>query len=419
MKEILKIKSFCGIADIELKINKINLFIGTQASGKSIIAKLSYFFKNFTELLFVSAIEDFTKTKFDKRVLQKFESYFPPHTWGENKFELYFLQGDFSIEIIRNTDKNRLELSYSEFYKKALTHYGQEFKKNKTQNTQTIFSSINYNPSLFLHDNYKALLKKEVGRYSVFNQLFIPAGRAFFASHQSSFFSLLSLNKTMDPFWVEFSSVYERLKEQETSSSKEEQGKNILLADKLISEILIGKYHHDQKSDYIIHQDNRKVNVTYSSSGQQEILPLVIILKELLKPDLSNGSTLYIEEPEAHLFPQSQKTITELIINTLNSREDSFQLFLTTHSPYILSSINNLIEANNIAKELPKAQMNNLTEIVPEELFVNYEDVSAYSVEEGKLKSILDDEVCLISENILDEVSDKISTQYGNLLNLR
>lgn len=44
-KEILFIDGFCGIRDTQIVINKINLFIGEQASGKSVSAKLIYFFK--------------------------------------------------------------------------------------------------------------------------------------------------------------------------------------------------------------------------------------------------------------------------------------------------------------------------------------------------------------------------------------
>mgnify|MGYP006206212493 CR=1 FL=1 len=48
-----------------------------------------------------------------------------------------------------------------------------------------------------------------------------------------------------------------------------------------------------------------------------------------------------IEEPEAHLFPVAQKHLIELLAIMVNRNEDN-QLIITTHSPYILSSFNNL-----------------------------------------------------------------------------
>jgi predicted ATPase len=42
--EKLIVKNFLTVQDIELDIKKINVIIGRQAEGKSILAKLVYFF---------------------------------------------------------------------------------------------------------------------------------------------------------------------------------------------------------------------------------------------------------------------------------------------------------------------------------------------------------------------------------------
>ena len=41
--EKLTVKKFLNIKDIEFNLSKINIIIGQQASGKSVIAKLVYF----------------------------------------------------------------------------------------------------------------------------------------------------------------------------------------------------------------------------------------------------------------------------------------------------------------------------------------------------------------------------------------
>ena len=48
--EKIEIKDFVGIKDITIEIKQINILIGPQASGKSIIAKLIFYFKNFIYL---------------------------------------------------------------------------------------------------------------------------------------------------------------------------------------------------------------------------------------------------------------------------------------------------------------------------------------------------------------------------------
>ncbi|WP_029033397.1 ATP-binding protein [Salinimicrobium terrae] len=68
-----------------------------------------------------------------------------------------------------------------------------------------------------------------------------------------------------------------------------------------------GTYLREKEKDFILHKDNRKVNLSNASSGQQETLPLVTVLKVLNYSSFFNGgATLYIEEPEAHLFPTAQ-----------------------------------------------------------------------------------------------------------------
>lgn len=44
--EKIKIQNFGGIAVLEAEFKQINIFIGPQASGKSITVKLLFFFKN-------------------------------------------------------------------------------------------------------------------------------------------------------------------------------------------------------------------------------------------------------------------------------------------------------------------------------------------------------------------------------------
>jgi predicted ATPase len=41
--EELKIKNFGGMKNVTIGINKINIFIGEQATGKSLIAKVLFF----------------------------------------------------------------------------------------------------------------------------------------------------------------------------------------------------------------------------------------------------------------------------------------------------------------------------------------------------------------------------------------
>ena len=83
--------------------------------------------------------------------------------------------------------------------------------------------------------------------------------------------------------------------------------------------LLKGSYLYDseeQTKEYIIHDDGRKVAGSNLSSGQQEIIPLIASLKEIMAHGLPRKENLFIEEPEAHLYPDNQKIVTELILST-------------------------------------------------------------------------------------------------------
>jgi predicted ATPase len=55
--------------------------------------------------------------------------------------------------------------------------------------------------------------------------------------------------------------------------------------------------------------------------------------------------SIYLEEPSAHLFPKEQKLLIEIIVSLFRKQIESGRcFFITTHSPYILNVINNILE---------------------------------------------------------------------------
>jgi len=124
-------------------------------------------------------------------------------------------------------------------------------------------------------------------------------------------------------------------------------------------------------------------------------------------------STFFIEEPEAHLFPVSQKQIISLIATIYNTFDHSF--FISTHSPYLLTAINNLIVGQDAYDKVnnDKNKLKKLRKVLPEDELIRLEDVSAYTLNKGKLESIVDMENRLIGASILDAVSDEFDLAFG------
>jgi len=94
-----------------------------------------------------------------------------------------------------------------------------------------------------------------------------------------------------------------------------------------------------------------------------------------------------------------------------------FDWVITTHSPYILSAFNNLIEADQVAGAKPELK-GEVAKLIPEHYWVKSSDLKAYCIRDGNLESIMDEETGLISANYLDQVSETIGAEFDELLRL-
>ncbi len=218
-------------------------------------------------------------------------------------------------------------------------------------------------------------------------------------------------------------------------------------------------YYFDSKenSDKIKIDDKNVISLSCSSSGVQSLVPICTILNyyithtsktlgeknkveelknmldfmkgvsvsddviqkmkdemERIKSEISPCEFL-IEEPEINLFPETQYELVKWIIKTLNSNKNENSLFMATHSPYILTSINNLIQAGNSVAANPEAR-DKIIEMMGTDKFINYDEISVYSIGNGTAKSIKNDELKLIDSNDIDSVSDRISEEFSKLL---
>lgn len=131
-------------------------------------------------------------------------------------------------------------------------------------------------------------------------------------------------------------------------------------------------YHYDAntKSDRVKVSDDVTLDFTNTSSGLQSVIPLFVHLSHITKirhdriesfANLQENSILlakldeedkkdvytnyvhthhcdiFLEEPEANLFPPTQSNLVEWLLNKTKG-DHSSNLFIATHSPYILNA---------------------------------------------------------------------------------
>lgn len=419
MDQNLKVRNFLILKKVDIDVKKINVLIGPQANGKSLIAKLVYFFQNISKEFIDSIRGQHTKRELDKNILSVFENRFPRYSWEGSSFRIsYSIDGiDFEILGERGSrGKTILSVLYSEellklfnkkkkLYKRRLSEYKEQEKINRR---------IVDAERRVMFEHIIAPMKEE--RCSAFfsDSVFIPASRSFFANLQKNIFTFLASNLDIDPFLKEFGSLYETSKRMYKDKFFIRKNKELL--DEMyraLEAIASGDYEYRDEQDWIISK-GKKVNLANASSGQQESIPMLLVL--CVWPMIrgsEEGSMFFIEEPEAHLFPTSQGYIVSILSLLYSKLGTNF--FITSHSPYILSALNNFILANDAVENgsLTKDEFTNLN---GSGLPIKYEDVSAYTVINGESASISDDEYRMIGGEMLDGISEHFEEVMNSIL---
>ena len=101
---------------------------------------------------------------------------------------------------------------------------------------------------------------------------------------------------------------------------------------KLVGEVIpeIKGIEFWDSSRLVLNIQNLPIYIDLAASGFQRVILMLFILW------LSGRKILLIEEPEVNMYPTLQSRIMKLIKNWTDN--GVFQVFLTTHSPYIVSS---------------------------------------------------------------------------------
>jgi len=426
--ERLIIRNFLTINHIDIQVNDFTVLIGEQASGKSVIAKSLYFFYKFINSIFIPSIFlGNTKKIISKQATELFESYFPKYAWGKSSFKIEYFIHDISISIERTkttSGDTRLIFNYSDNLGTLQRKLKRTFKslreRSASSHSADARSEVNGDDLRDILDSFRNKYMSDFYKTYVRDPVFIPASRSFFANLQKGVFSFLANNIDIDPFVKEFGSAYENSKYiyniifsrqpyfgNDDSSSLT---KNML---ELTNAILKGEYVYYDNQDWI-DMNNGRINVAQASSGQQEALPMLLTLTTLpiINKEYPSSYQFFIEEPEAHLYPFSQMLIINLLSMLLSKRH---RVVVTTHSPYVLSSINNLLLAYDIISN-NSSIANDIYKLLHGGVPIDYGNVSAFMLSDGNAVSITEDETRLIRADKIDSVAELIGETFDTLL---
>lgn len=238
--------------------------------------------------------------------------------------------------------------------------------------------------------------------------VFIPAGRAVYSLISNAMFSLTLESVNIDPIILLFGRNIEIVKPESNDLFKKDP-----YLSTLSHAILKGEFRFLENENRIYFSQDKYITLDKASSGQQEVFPVLLLLAKSLYSEKEHCIT--IEEPEAHLYPYAQHKLVEFISQVYNSQCASNSFVITTHSPYILTSFNNLLFAHQVASITDDAEKA-VKETIPASSWVNPEDFAAYYVECGEVRSIFEDG--LISDNEIDDASEDIAEIFDQLIDI-
>ena len=120
-----------------------------------------------------------------------------------------------------------------------------------------------------------------------------------------------------------------------------------------------------------------------------------------------------IEEPEAHLYPGLQSQVVEFISYFANVNDSA--IFITTHSPYILTSVNTLYCAGKVIKKNPKYSKK-VHDIIGSSCEIIPQNVTALKINKDKsYLNLINEEIQELNTEMIDEISDSVNEKYMEL----
>jgi predicted ATPase len=349
VQEKLIINNFFSIKKFEWNIKNFNILTGGMASGKSLCLKLIHFIEQvFARNIFFTSIskDTFTAEIFYSNMAEQFDKIF--HSQNMD-YDYIHTEISYFYKCTDNNDSMIFDMTASWNKKTQKLEWNSDYINSKIQNWQSFFGDNNTaDAAQHVRVQIYESISHDFSNTLPLGALFIPASRAI-ASITNNFeipdLYLSAFIRETKPFVLSLENI-------------SNNDVNNLLYFKKIS-IKDGSKDKTLELELL---NGKKITTLELSSGQQELLYLLLFIKNLpnIKFMFGKSVSIFIEEPSAHLFPLEQKNSIEYIVKIFHllkkQKIESERFFITTHSPYILNTINNMLKKGSMIKRFPDNQ---------------------------------------------------------------
>ena len=401
----IKIENIGPINFVEIELNKINVIIGPQSSGKSTIAKIISYCQwvekrhildgGFKYDVKVQLLEfhRLGKVYFNDNSVFEYESDFIKICYKGKNLEQFI------------TDKDD-KLNY-----KNTKHIYIPSERNFVSSIPNLskYKESNDNIMSFVYDWYTA--KRKFTKQN--SQPILNLGINFYnGEEKDSDILILDQNKkeiqliesssglqSVTPLFIVFEYLTELLFDENRFSSIEDR-------DSIKRQEIMNNLVDVFISNKIKISPNEKGGIELSKDQLETLAQFIQSRVEY------HQSNFIIEEPEQNLFPETQRDLIYYLFGKLKSNKNH-SITITTHSPYILYAINNCIMANIVKDKMKQSDKDKLKCLASD---INPKLISVYQIANGQIKSIQKDDR-LISDNYFDNKMKELMDDFYNMLN--
>lgn len=432
------IKNVGPIKNAEFDLNKINVFMGPQSSGKSTIAKIisycSWYEKNY--ILAAKPLKDFYSELVEYHNLE--DAYFDDKSYIEytsKNCHIVFVGSDKkSVQITTAVDadnvfKNeKIEYIPAERNVVSIPGIGEynkahnnilgflydwfEAKREKKKEQHFVLpvkslGSISYyysqeddSDNVQIEDKTIKLQHSSSGLMSVTPMIVVfdyIVNGIYSKKRVKSPFEIVNIKTKLDSLDEKTKETFVSLmNDMEDSRSQLKIAKEGVKKKGLSMEFIPAKLRKSMDDfEKTIDDLQRKLNIALGFDSDY------------------NYSKVIIEEPELNLFPGTQQELVYYMLTELNASQRDHQLVLTTHSPYILFSLNNCMMGGLVKDNIPEKER---LSFVSQTAWIDPKKVSIYEIHDGSLQTIQDEDG-IIEDNYLNKAYKENSAEYLSLLN--
>jgi predicted ATPase len=407
----LVVRNVGPIRDVDIELNKVNVFMGPQGCGKSTLAKI---------ISFCSWLEkdsDATIKAEANGLVPLMEKFHRMEGYFRDESELAYIGDDVAF-----------------FYRLSMSSFV-DWKSDEYK-----ISRI-YDNEIILHKVHRSVNPKVI---------YIPAERNF-VSVVPNLQKYAEKDDSLQSFVNDWFVAKKAFTEQQP----------------LKIEMLDIEYYYSTKTDSdIIVMDGQKIRLSQSSSGFQSVVPLMALLsylsstiyeenkpfspaeneqmreilshvsndakkgmeqklidriKDFLQGKVYSHTQFIVEEPEQNLFPQTQCQLLYHLLSCLNHGK-AHRAVITTHSLYVLYALNNCLLANIVRDEVESE--GETLDVSYADVVIAPNDVCVWEIENGCMKtyggssvnSTIQDKDGLIRQNYFNSMMGEVMRDFNNML---